>query len=77
MIEISGKFLKPVYINDTLYPELEIIDLLPQKTTGIIDMRALINNQNKDLVLKAYKNTLLKENLINTAHTLINKNKFC
>ena len=60
MIEISGKFLKPVYINDTLYPELEIIDLLPQKTTGIIDMRALINNQNKDLVFEGLQKYLIK-----------------
>ena len=33
MIEISGKFVKPVYMNDTLYPELEIINLISQKTT--------------------------------------------
>ena len=46
MVEISGKFLKPVYLNDTLYPSLTINKLTPQKTTGIITMETSILNQN-------------------------------
>ena len=61
MIEISGKFILPVYKNDTLYPELEIIKLISQKTTGIIEMKAKIFNQDKDLVFQGIQKYLLKK----------------
>ena len=61
MIEISGKFIKPVYKNDTLYPELEIINLISQKTTGIIEMKSKIFNQDKDLVFEGLQKYLLKK----------------
>ena len=63
MIEISGKFIKPVYKNDTLYPKLEIINLISQKTTGIIEMEATILNQDKDLVFKGIQKYLIKKNI--------------
>ena len=63
MIEISGKFLKPVYKNDTLYPELEIINLISQKTTGIIVMGTTILNQNKELVFEGIQKYLVKKNI--------------
>ena len=61
MIEISGKFLKPVYLNDTLYPSLEITDLVTQKTTGIITMRALVKNQIEDIVFFGHHKYLVKK----------------
>ena len=61
MIEISGRFLKPVYKNDTLYPELEIINLITQKTTGIIELKATIFNQKKELVFKGLQKYLIKK----------------
>ena len=60
MIEIFGKMLKPVYREDTLYPELIISKLTPQKTTGIVEMRAIVLNQNKILVFEGYHKYLLK-----------------
>ena len=45
LIEISGKMLKPVYREDTLYPELIISNLISQNTTGILEMKATIKNQ--------------------------------
>ena len=60
MIEIFGKMLKPVYREDTLYPELIISKLTPQKTTGIAEMRAIVHNQNKVLVFEGYHKYLLK-----------------
>ena len=60
MIEIFGKMLKPVYREDTLYPELIISKLTPQKTTGIVEMRAIVHNQNKVLVFEGYHKYLLK-----------------
>ena len=61
MIEISGKFLKGVYLNDTLYPYLEIIDLISQKTTGIICMKAIVKNQNKEVVFEGEHKYLVKK----------------
>ena len=60
MVEIFGKMLKPVYREDTLYPELIISKLIPQKTTGIVEMRAIVHNQNKVLVFEGYHKYLLK-----------------
>ena len=54
MIEIFGKMLKPVYREDTLYPELRITKLTEQKTTGVIEMEATVLNQHDVLVFKGY-----------------------
>src|SRR3984885_1419918 len=32
-VEVTAKFLKPVYPGDTLYPALAITELVPQRTT--------------------------------------------
>ena len=52
LIEISGKMLKPVYREDTLYPELIISNLISQKTTGVLEMKAAIYNQKNNLVFE-------------------------
>ncbi len=59
-IEVSAKFLKPVYPGDTLYPALEIVELTRQKTTGIVAMRASVHNQHGDLVLDGVHKYLLR-----------------
>ena len=60
LIEVSGKMLKPVYREDTLYPELVVSKLISQNTTGIIEMKALVNNQNN--ILKYWVKFLKKAN---------------
>ena len=61
LIEVSGKMLKPVYREDTLYPELVISNLISQNTTGIIEMKALVNNQNNVLVFEGFHKYLIKK----------------
>ena len=61
LIEVSGKMLKPVYREDTLYPELVVSKLISQNTTGIIEMKALVNNQNHVLVFEGYHKYLIKK----------------
>ena len=63
LVEFSGKMLKPVYREDTLYPELFIINLIEQNTTGIIEMKAMIHNQNKILVFEGCHKYLLKKKM--------------
>ncbi len=44
MLELSGKILGPVYLGDSLYPRLTVADLKPQKTTGIVTLKAEVWN---------------------------------
>jgi acyl dehydratase len=60
-IEQSSKFLKGVYVGDTLYPALTITALIPQCTTGIVVMAATIHNQNSELVLTGEHKYLLRK----------------
>ena len=63
LIEVSGKMLKPVYREDTLYPELVVSNLISQNTTGIIEMKALVNNQNNVLVFEGFHKYLVKKKI--------------
>jgi acyl dehydratase len=59
-IEVSAKFLKAVYPGDTLYPALTISELTPQKTTGVVAMRATVYNQKGELVLDGVHRYLMR-----------------
>lgn len=59
-VEVSAKFLKAVYPGDTLYPALEITALTPQRTTGLVTMRATVHNQHSALVLDGEHKYLLR-----------------
>ena len=65
LIEISGKMLKPVYREDTLYPELIISNLISQNTTGVLEMKAAIYNQKNILVFEGFHKYLIKKKLNN------------
>ncbi|MGP1678780.1 MAG: MaoC family dehydratase [Burkholderiales bacterium] len=60
-IEQSSRFLKRVYAGDTLYSALEITELLPQRTTGVIVMRATVHNQRGELVLDGVHKYLIRK----------------
>lgn len=59
-IEVNAKFLKPVFPGDTLYPSLVITGLKPQRTTGVVEMRASVHNQHRELVLDGTHTYLVK-----------------
>jgi acyl dehydratase len=59
-VEVTAKFLKPVYPGDTLYPALTISELVPQRTTGVVAMRATVHNQDGALVLDGTHRYLLR-----------------
>lgn len=61
MVEFNGKILKPVYRGDTLYAELEIVDLIEQNTTGIVAMEARVCNQDGVLVLTGAHKYLIRK----------------
>ena len=59
-IEQSSRFLKPVYVGDTLYPMLEIVTLTPQRTTGVATLRATVHNQDDALVMEGEQKFLIR-----------------
>lgn len=61
LIEQSSKFLKPVYCGDTVYPALEIIDLTPGNSTGVITLRSTVHNQHRQLVLEGEQKMLVRK----------------
>ena len=60
-IEQSSRFLKPVYAGDTLYPMLIISDLLSQRTTGVVTLKATVHNQKSELVLDGWHKYLVRK----------------
>jgi len=60
LIEVSANILKPVYAGDTVYPLLTITGLKPQRTTGVVTMRATVHNQHSVLVLEGEHKYLLR-----------------
>ena len=61
IVEVSARFLKPVYPGDTLYPMLVVTDLKSQRSTGVVVMRATIHNQNSELVLDGEHRYLVRK----------------
>lgn len=59
-LEQSSKFLKPVYAGDTIYPALEVIELSPGRTTGVVTLRSTVHNQRRELVLEGMQKFLVR-----------------
>ena len=60
-IEQSSRFLAPVFVGDTLYPALEVDELSPNRTTGIVGLRSTIHNQAGAMVLEGRHRYLLRK----------------
>ena len=59
-LEQSSRFLKPVYAGDTLYPALEVAELTPGRSTGVIGLRSTVFNQRRELVLEGVQKFLIR-----------------
>lgn len=73
-LEQSSKFLHPVYVGDTLYSTLEIDELTPNNSTGVIGMATTVHNQTRRLVLTGKQRYLVRRHptkaaLPKTEHT--------
>ena len=60
-LEQSSRFLKPVFVGDTLQPQLTVQELVPRRTTGLVKMRATIRNQHDELVLEGQHSYIVKK----------------
>jgi acyl dehydratase len=59
-IEQSSRFLKPVFAGDTIYPALEVAELTPGRTTGVVSLRSTVFNQRRELVLEGVLKLLIR-----------------
>jgi acyl dehydratase len=62
-LEQSSRFLKPVYADDTIYPALEVTELVPGRTTGVVTLRSTVFNQRRELVLEGLQKFLIRRRL--------------
>jgi acyl dehydratase len=56
----SSRFLRPVYVGDTLQPELQVAALTPQRTTGLLTLASRVSNQAGETVLEGEQVYLLR-----------------
>ena len=59
-IDQSSRFLQPVHPGDTLYPTLEIAELKRQRTTGVVVLESVIENQRGERVLEGRQRYLVR-----------------
>lgn len=59
-IEQSSRFLKPIYVGDTVYPRLAVTELKEQTTTGVVTVRSTVHNQRGECCLEGEQKYLVK-----------------
>jgi acyl dehydratase len=59
-LEQSSRFLKPVFADDTIYPALEVTELVPGRSTGVVSLRSTVFNQRRELVLEGLQKFLIR-----------------
>lgn len=60
-IEQSSRFLKPVFLGDTLYSELRVAGLKPGNTTGVVTLSSTVYNQREELCMTGQMKFLLRK----------------
>jgi len=60
-IEQSSRFLQPVYAGDTVYPALEIDELTPNRSTGVVGLSSTVHNQRGQLVVQGRQRYLIRK----------------
>lgn len=59
-LEQSSRFVRPVFAGDTLYPALQIDELTPNRSTGVVGFTSTIHNQRRERVLEGRQRYLLR-----------------
>lgn len=60
-LDQSSRFVKPVYAGDTIYPALEVVELTPRTTTGVVALRSSVHNQRRELVLEGLQRYVIRK----------------
>ena len=61
LTEQSSRFVRPVYAGDALQPLLQVVELAPNNSTGLISLRSTVHNQRRELVLEGTQRYLLRK----------------
>ena len=60
-LEQSSKFRKScLRAGDTIYPALEVTELVPGRNTGVVTLRSTVFNQRRELVLEGLQKFLIR-----------------
>jgi acyl dehydratase len=59
-LDQSSRFLKPVFVGDTLYAALKIDELTPNRSTGVVGLASTVHNQHGEIVLDGHQRYLLR-----------------
>src|ERR1700676_2662501 len=59
-LEQSSRLMKPVFAEDTIYPALEVSELTPGRSTGVVTLRSTVFNQRRELVLEGLQKFLIR-----------------
>jgi acyl dehydratase len=59
-LDQSSRFLKPVFVGDTLYAALKIDELTPNRSTGVVGLASTVHNQRGEIVLDGHQRYLLR-----------------
>jgi acyl dehydratase len=59
-LDQSSRFLKPVFVGDTLYSALKIDELTPNRSTGVVGLASTVHNQRGEIVLDGHQRYLLR-----------------
>ena len=49
-----------MFADDTIYPALEVTELLPGRSTGVVSLRSTVFNQRRELVLEGLQKFLIR-----------------
>jgi acyl dehydratase len=66
-LEQSSRFLKPVFAGDTVYPALEVNELTPRRTTGVVGLKSTVHNQRRELLLDGTMRFVIRQRGAQTA----------
>ena len=62
-LEQGSRFLKPVFVGDTLYCTLTVSEMTPGKTTGVLMLTTEVKNQKEEIVMDGFQKYLLRKRL--------------
>lgn len=61
LLDQSSRFARPVHAGDELFPVLQVTELAPNNSTGVLGMRSTVHNQRRELVLEGTQRWLLRK----------------
>lgn len=65
-LEQRSRFRAPAFVGDTVYPALEVAELIPKEGRGVLKLRATVTNQRGETVLEGEHVYLMRRRTVPT-----------